>query len=369
MHSSTEGMDIKSVKGAETLKTSLGSVDAIFFHKPEEPFGFLSNWYLAGIELEGKKFSSTEQYIMYRKCQILKDDKAAKAVLSTDDPSKQQNIARYTTNYDEQIWDSVRQAVAMKALIAKFTQNPELNQKLQDTRDTYLVECAWSDKTWACGIGLDSEDKNNMSKWKGRNLLGFALMEVRHLLCKSLSEIQVPSEEEHVPCSNIYLKQGDITKLDCDCIVNAANNSLLGGGGVDGAIHRAAGPELLRECRTLNGCKTGEAKITKGYNLPARHIIHTVGPIYSGNKKDAELLESCYISSLELAKEKGIHSIAFCAISTGVYRYPLEDATLIAVNAVKRWLDENVDYAMDVIFCCYDNETYNVYDSILRNTL
>ena len=153
--------------------------------------------------------------------------------------------------------------------------------------------------------------------------------------------------------NQIQVVQGDITKLDCDGIVNAANRSLLGGGGVDGAIHRAAGPELLAECRTLHGCRTGEAKITKGYRLRAKYIIHTVGPIYSGTAEDAAQLADCYRNSLNLAKEHDIHSIAFPAISTGVYGYPLEDATEIAVKTVAQWLEAHADYAMQVIFCCF----------------
>ena len=161
--------------------------------------------------------------------------------------------------------------------------------------------------------------------------------------------------------SQIQIVQGDITKLDCDCIVNAANRSLLGGGGVDGAIHRAAGPGLLAECRTLHGCRTGEAKITKGYRLKAKYIIHTVGPIYSGTAEDAVQLADCYRNSLDLAKEHDIHSIAFPAISTGVYGYPLEDATKIAIKTVAQWLETHADYAMQVIFCCFDARTERVY--------
>ena len=151
--------------------------------------------------------------------------------------------------------------------------------------------------------------------------------------------------------SQIQVVQGDITKLDCDGIVNAANRSLLGGGGVDGAIHRAAGP--------------GEAKITKGYRLRAKYIIHTVGPIYSGTAEDAAQLADCYRNSLDLAKEHDVHSIAFPAISTGVYGYPLEDATEIAVKTVAQWLEDHADYAMQVIFCCFDARTERVYQARL----
>ena len=166
--------------------------------------------------------------------------------------------------------------------------------------------------------------------------------------------------------SQIQVVQGDITKLDCDGIVNAANRSLLGGGGVDGAIHRAAGPELLAECRTLHGCRTGEAKITKGYRLRAKYIIHTVGPIYSGTAEDAAQLADCYRNSLNLAKEHDVHSIAFPAISTGVYGYPLEDATEIAVKTVAQWLEAHADYAMQVIFCCFDARTERVYQTKMK---
>ena len=143
------------------------------------------------------------------------------------------------------------------------------------------------------------------------------------------------------------------------------HNNNGGGGGVDGAIHRAAGPELLAECRTLHGCRTGEAKITKGYRLKAKYIIHTVGPIYSGVAEDAVQLADCYRNSLNLAKEHDVHSIALPAISTGVYGYPLEDATEIAVKTVAQWLEDHADYAMQVIFCCFDARTERVYQARL----
>jgi len=159
--------------------------------------------------------------------------------------------------------------------------------------------------------------------------------------------------------------QGDITKLEVDAIVNAANKSLLGGGGVDGAIHRAAGPELLEECRALNGCHTGDAKITKGHRLTAKHVIHTVGPIWNGgNRKERELLASCYRKSLELAKENGIQSIAFPCISTGVYRFPVEEAAGIAVATTTEFLEED-GAGMDVTFCCFSQSDLQLYQALL----
>ncbi len=166
--------------------------------------------------------------------------------------------------------------------------------------------------------------------------------------------------------NKLELHLGDITQLNVDAIVNAANTSLLGGGGVDGAIHRAAGKQLLAECRTLNGCRTGEAKITKGYNLPAKFVIHTVGPVWNGGtNKEELLLENCYKNSLSLAVEHGIKTIAFPAISTGVYSFPVERASLIAVNTVKEFLENNPSIEQ-VIFCCFDESTLNIYKKLLN---
>lgn len=158
----------------------------------------------------------------------------------------------------------------------------------------------------------------------------------------------------------------DITKLNVDGIVNAANSSLLGGGGVDGAIHRAAGLELIEECRRLGGCATGDAKMTKGYQLPARYIIHTVGPIWdSGMSGEAELLASCYRRSLELAGGQALKSIAFPAISTGVFGYPVRPAAEIAVTTVRRFLRTQSSLE-EILFCCFSPDTFTIYEELLR---
>jgi O-acetyl-ADP-ribose deacetylase len=165
---------------------------------------------------------------------------------------------------------------------------------------------------------------------------------------------------EPVP-SRIKLVRGDITKLHVDAIVNAANTSLLGGGGVDGAIHRAAGPELLAECRTLGGCPTGSAKITRGYRLPARYVIHTVGPVYGGGTRgEAALLASCYRESLRLAVEHECATVAFPAISCGVYGYPLDEAARVSLAAVVEFLAQS-DLPREVTWCLFDEHAYGAY--------
>ena len=166
--------------------------------------------------------------------------------------------------------------------------------------------------------------------------------------------------------SKIEVQQGDITKFKVDAIVNAANTSLLGGGGVDGAIHRAAGPELLEACRKLNGCPTGEAKITPGFKLPAKYVIHTVGPVWSGgNRNEDELLAHCYKNSLVIAINNDIKTIAFPSISTGAYHFPLERAARIAVKEVKEFLEEHSAIGK-VIFVCFDDRTYEVYEKEMK---
>lgn len=167
--------------------------------------------------------------------------------------------------------------------------------------------------------------------------------------------------------ATIQVLRGDITKQAVDAIVNAANTSLLGGGGVDGAIHRAAGPELMIECRKLNGCATGDAKITNGYRLPARHVIHAVGPVWrSGRHGEPDLLASCYRRSLELATEHALRSVAFPNISTGIYSYPKDLAADVAIGAVTNFLDANATSVEEVRFICFDDENYRLYAERLR---
>ena len=163
----------------------------------------------------------------------------------------------------------------------------------------------------------------------------------------------------------INVIQGDITQLEVDAIVNAANKSLLGGGGVDGAIHRAAGPELLEECKTLGGCETGYAKLTKGYNLKARYVIHTVGPVWNGGtRREDQLLANCYQNSLQLANEKGLKSIAFPAISTGVYRFPIDRACRIVFESIRNYLKSD-DSINEIYLVCFDQDVFDQYNILM----
>ncbi len=177
--------------------------------------------------------------------------------------------------------------------------------------------------------------------------------------------MELKTVQAQTPKSIISLVKGGVVEMKVDAVVNAANTSLLGGGGVDGAIHRAAGKELLAECRTLNGCKTGEAKITKAYNIQnAKHIIHTVGPVYSGKAQDAILLANCYKNSLDLALKNNCTSIAFPGISTGVYGYPLDEAAAVSLKAIMIWIEEHPEVAMKINLCCFKDSELEAYQKL-----
>ena len=242
-------------------------------------------------------------------------------------------------------WDEVKFNIMEQVVYAKFTQNPSLAQNLLDTGDKVLKEGNyWKDTYWGVDIRTG----------EGENNLGKILMALRENFRKN----GIPETESHCdflkgPFEGMHISDRDITLSGCECIVNATNETLLSGSGVDGAIHRAAGPELREECSKLGGCRVGEAKITGGYRLKAEYIIHTVGPKYP-TENCQENLAKCYTESLNLAKEHGIHSIEFPSISTGKFSYPKKEACKIAVETVYNWLRGNKNYDMKVVFCCVD---------------
>ena len=255
----------------------------------------------------------------------------------------------------------MRYEVVKTANRAKYEQNPDLKKKLMDTGNAILAEASPKDKIWGIGLDATAAANTDPSEWPGQDLLGKALMELR-------AEF---SGQGSGPETLIRLVLGDITKIsDVDAIVNAANKSLLGGGGVDGAIHHAAGPKLLEECRKLNGCETGEAKITKAYNLPCKHVIHTVGPRWHGGKHhEKELLASCYRNSLQVAVDNNIRSVAFPSISTGVYGYPVEEAAVTVVRIVNQFIEEHPGELDLVEWVLFDKKTYEAYDKVLNQLL
>lgn len=316
-----------------------------------EKYEFLSNFYPIKMEFEGISYYNSEAAYQAQKCREPKErEKFSK--LYGDEAKR---LGRTVQVRED--WEQVRLAVMERVVAAKFNQNPVLAKRLLETGDKPLMEGnLHGDLFW----GIDRKTG------EGENHLGIILMELREFY-----RIQgLPTGPGSHPVNTFLSQDGilvtdeDITQLDVECIVNAANRTLLGGGGVDGAIHREAGPGLLEECRGLGGCKPGKAKITGGHRLRASHIIHTVGPVYG--KDDSGLLEKCYLSCLELARKHEIHEIAFPAISTGKFCFPKRLASKIAVETVRKWLAEQKGYEMKIIFSCVDQKIYEYICEYLK---
>jgi len=316
-------------------------------------YDFLSNFYPTTVSIDGIEYLSSEAAFQAYKCKDI-EDRQQFTKISADESKRLGRKVELRNN-----WDRVKLDVMRRVVRAKFEQHPNLAQYLLDTGDADLIEGnTWHDIYW--GVDLKTGE--------GENHLGKILMALRQEFRENglpKLDISLQNYMTYEADDGICLQFRDITEIKCDCIVNAANETLLGGGGVDAAIHRAAGSELLEECRTLGGCGVTGAKLTQGYRLPARYVIHTVGPHY-GVKGDAELLALTYRNVLDLAADHDVHSIAFPAISAGKFSYPKEAATRIAVKTIRDWKNEHSDYEMQVILTCVDMGIYNGFQQALK---
>lgn len=308
-----------------------------------EEYEFLSNFYPAKMEFEGIAYYNSEAAYQAQKCKNPKD-KILFANMYADEAKK---FGRKVEMRED--WDEVKVELMTRIVEAKFYQHPELAVRLLETGNKQLKEGNyWGDVFW----GIDH------NTGEGENHLGKILMNLR---TKYQEEGLATSEKGYPvktigPVYGIMITDEDITQMDVQCIVNAANKTLLGGTGVDGAIHREAGPEMLAECQTLNGCETGCAKITGGYGLKAEYVIHAVGPVYG--KDEESLLEKCYYNTLNLAKEHNIHSIVFPALSTGKFCFPKKKAIETGIQSVINWMMQHSDYKIDIFFSCVDHRIF-----------
>lgn len=340
----------------------------IGFYDYRDEYGCFSNWYESDFVVDGKTYRCGEQYMMEQKALLFNAEETAQKIMQERSQAEIKRLGRtQIPEYDDREWDFACRRIMRKGLMEKFMQNRDLKQILLDTGDDVLAECALNDRKW--GIGMDKADARVQypHKWCGRNLLGYVLMQVRDDIRSLESGIKLSRD---LPWFNINVQLADITTLKVDAIVNAANTSLLGGGGVDGAIHRAAGPQLLEECRKLNGAETGEVKITNGYRLPAKRIIHTPGPIWrGGNHHEDEQLANCWRRALCLLMEEKLHTIAFPSISTGVYGYPLKSAAEIAMRETVEFICNNPRHEIEVTVAAFDGATKTAYETALKNAL
>lgn len=308
-----------------------------------EEYEFLSNFYPVKIEFEGIVYYNSEAAYQAQKCRH-PEDKGLFAGMYADEAKK---FGRKVEMRED--WDEVKVDLMTRIVAEKFSQHPKLAVRLLETGEKPLKEGNyWGDVFW----GIDHKTG------EGENHLGMILMDLREKYRKEGLPETGKSHPANTfgPVDGITITDEDIVQMDVECIVNAANKTLLGGTGVDGAIHREAGPGLLEECRTLNGCETGQAKLTRGYNLKADYVIHAVGPVYGKDKES--LLEKCYYNTLDLAKEHGIHSIVFPALSTGKFCFPKKKAIETGIGAVVNWTKEHPDYELDVFFSCVDQRIF-----------
>ncbi len=351
-----------------------------FYLADEEPYGCFSNWYNkpdGTFTIDGVTFAHGEQYMMYQKAVMFGAKDTARSILASSNPGTIKYLGRSgIPDYDDAIWDAASLSVMRKGLRAKFSQNFRLKDVLLSTGNAILAECTDQshlygngriDRKWGIGLTANDWDTQQPEKWKGRNLLGYTLMQVRSDI-RAMDD-GVPEEQlDFISSTNcVKVIQGDITKIKVDAIVNAANKQLLGGGGVDGAIHRAAGPDLLKECYTLNGCETGEVRLTRAYSLPAQYVFHTPGPVWHGGTHgEAGKLANCWRRSLALATDLGLHSIAFPSISTGVYGYPLDQAAEVAMKTTMEFLRNNPDAGLEVTVVAFGGGVEAAYKKAIH---
>ena len=352
------------------------------FYLADGENGCYSNWYPSPFTVDGVTFAHAEQYMMYQKAIVFGATETAAKILAASSPAECKKLGgkNGVPNYDDEVWEQRCISIMRKGLRAKFSQNPALKKALLETGSSYLAECTDEahldpsnymkvDRKWGIGLTADDPRAQHPEQWQGRNLLGYILMLVRRdilAMDNGISETML----DQLPEIRIFVIKADITRLKVDAIVNAANKSLLGGGGVDGAIHRAAGPKLLEECRKLHGCETGEVKITSAYQLPCDCIIHTVGPVWhGGTEHEAGKLANCWRRSLTLAVEHGAHSIAFPSISTGVYGFPVDQAAVIAMKTTVEFLRLNPQADLSVTVAAFDDGTKAEYEKALNSVL
>lgn len=317
-----------------------------------QEYDYLSNFYPVCVRVEGIEYLSSEAAYQAAKCARRED----RTLFTALGPRDAKQLGRKLPLRSD--WEDVKVQEMKKIVRAKFVQNPHLARFLTETGDAELVEGnTWHDTFW--GVDLKTGE--------GENHLGKILMALREEFQKN----GIPEQEEtpHCRCEisedGIQVQLRDITQIPCDCIVNATDETLLGGGGTGIAVHRAAGPQLLEKCRALGGCRTTEAKLTDGCRLAAHCIIHTVGPHYPVPGY-ADLLAQTYRNVLDLAEEHDFHSIAFPAISTGKFSYPKAEAVAVAVETVRSWKREHPDYVLKIIFADEDLVTYRYFCKTLK---